>query len=85
MWREFGEIINTHLPALVEGITTRVRGSLYKHLKIVWSIYEVFEDRPPGDVSREIVIKNDPGAEMTLISPILYDWAKEKRTCCMAR
>jgi hypothetical protein len=24
------------------------------------------------------VIKNDPGAEMTLISPILYDWAKEK-------
>ena len=78
MWCESGEIIDTHLPALVEGVTTRVRGSLYRHLKIVRSIYEVFEVRPPGEVSREIVIKNDPGAEMTLISPILYDWAKEK-------
>ena len=76
VWCESGKIIDTHLPALVESITTRVRGLLYKHLRIVRSIYEVFEVRPPGEVSREIVIKNDPGAEMALISPILYDWAK---------
>jgi len=38
----------------------------------------VFEVRPSGEVSSQIVVKNDPGAEMTLISPILYDWASVK-------
>jgi len=78
-WSESGETIDTHSPALVEANgTTRVSGSLYQHLRVVRSIYEVFEVRPCGEVAREIVIKNDPGAEMTLISPILYDWAREK-------
>jgi hypothetical protein len=58
-----GEIIDMHLPALVEGNTTRVPGPLYQHLRVVRSIYEVFEMRPSGEVSREIVVKNDPGAE----------------------
>ena len=81
-WSESGKRIDTHSPACVEANTMKVLGSLYQHLRVVRSIHEVFEIRPSGEVSRQIVIKNDPGAEMTLISPILYDWAKEKGLLC---
>jgi hypothetical protein len=39
----------------------------------------MFEIRSPRlTVAKLIVVKNDPGAELTLISPTLYDWAKDK-------
>jgi hypothetical protein len=39
----------------------------------------MFEIRSPRlTVAKLVVVKNDPGAELTLISPTLYDWAKDK-------
>jgi hypothetical protein len=54
--------------------------SIFEHVRIRRSIYEMFDIRssPRLSVAKLAVVKNDPGAELTLISPTLYDWAKEK-------
>ena len=63
-------------PARVESII--VKGSLYQHITVRRSIYEIWEIRPPRENARRVVIKQDPGAELTLISPLLYDYVKER-------
>ena len=55
-----------------------VKGSLYQHITVRRSIYEIWEIRPPRENARRVVIKQDPGAELTLISPLLYDYVKER-------
>ena len=52
-----------------------VNNSIFEHVRINRSVYEMFEMRASGRCSKEIVIKNDPGAEITLVAPRLYDWA----------
>ena len=50
--------------------------SIFAHVRINTSVYEMFEMRPRHSrVTKDIVIKNDPGAEITLVAPRLYDWA----------
>ena len=62
-----------------ELVTNIVSNSIFEHVRIRRSIYEMFEIRSPRlTVAKLIVVKNDPGAELTLISPTLYDWAKDK-------
>jgi hypothetical protein len=40
----------------------------------------MFEIRSPRlTVAKLVVVKNDPGAELTLISPTLYDWASKDK------
>ena len=59
--------------------TNIVSNSIFEHVRIRRSIYEMFEIRSPRlTVAKLVVVKNDPGAELTLISPTLYDWAKDK-------
>jgi hypothetical protein len=64
------------VPVKVESII--VKGSLYQHITVRRSIYEIWEIRPPRENARRVVIKQDPGAELTLISPLLYDYVKER-------
>ena len=56
-------------------VPLEVDNSIFEHVRINRSVYEMFEMRASGRCSKEIVIKNDPGAEITLVAPRLYDWA----------
>jgi len=60
-----------------------VANSIFAHVRINTSVYEMFEMRPKHSrVTKDIVIKNDPGAEITLVAPHGSMIGHIRRGCC---